>query len=53
MTDFEKFMKLVEEMRTAQKDYFKSKQYHTLDKARGLERAVDLEIKNSKNQNNH
>lgn len=35
------FVSLVEQMRTAQKDYFRNRQKIDLDKSRQLERSVD------------
>jgi len=43
------FMKLVLQMRTAQKEYFKSKSAASLSKSKGLEREVDFEIKKHQN----
>ena len=51
MTDFEKFIKLVDQMRTAQKEYFKSRSGASLTKSKSLERQVDSEIANFKNPN--
>lgn len=43
------FIKLVEDMRTAQKDYFSNRNAITLSKAKNLERAVDVEVNRYKN----
>ncbi len=40
------FFVLVTEMRTTQKDYFRTRDANTLNKARDLERKVDKAIKN-------
>lgn len=42
-------MKLVLDMRTAQKEYFKSRSQASLAKSKGLERAVDAHIQNFQN----
>ncbi|MDY6418902.1 MAG: hypothetical protein SPK76_08090 [Bacteroidales bacterium] len=41
----EEFVKLVADMRNAQKAYFKSRRYDDLERARSLERSVDKAIK--------
>lgn len=43
------FTKLVKEMRQGQKDYFKTRNFRCLEKARTLESQVDHEIKNREN----
>jgi len=40
----EEFIKLVKDMRTTQKEYFKSRSGASLSKARMLERQVDAKI---------
>lgn len=47
--DNNEFTKLVADMRQSQRDYFKSRNMHALDKARTLERKVDAEINQRKN----
>lgn len=45
----EEFIKLVEQMRITQKEYFKTRNFKVLEKARGLEREVDQAIERNKN----
>lgn len=46
---YEAFIKLVDSMRTAQKEYFKSRSAASLSKSKRLEREVDFEINKHKN----
>ena len=39
------FIKLIEEMRNAQKEYFKGRNYQSLEKSKRLERQVDFKVK--------
>lgn len=47
----ETFIKLVHDMRVAQREYFSSRSGAALLKAKGLERAVDAEILKFSNKN--
>lgn len=41
MTTFEEFVELVEEMRHAQREYFRTRRFSTLEQARRAEKKVD------------
>lgn len=45
------FMKLVEDMRNAQKEYFRTRSRDVLEKSKQLERQVDAEIEKAKQGN--
>lgn len=51
MQELERIIKLVGDMRVAQKEYFKSRSAASLSKSKSLERAVDAEIIKYKNPN--
>lgn len=43
--EFKKFLNLVWEMRRTQKEYFITRSAEALNKSRGLERKVDIEVR--------